>query len=118
MNKTQPRSPAKGRSSHACETAPAVPAAERRLTDEMIAELSLRTFDVLSEHGETLARLEHGHYLVMDSTQGVLVPTDGKVEGSILFGLVLGGLAGRFERQGDEMALITRVGRFKLRKLC
>ncbi|MBX6653774.1 hypothetical protein ISF12_11005 [Pseudomonas aeruginosa] len=118
MNKTLKRKATPWSYSKHCETAPAVSAEDRQLTDEMKVELSVQTFDVLSEHGEALARLEQGRYHIMDRTQGVFVRTDGKVEGTILFESRLGGLTGRFERQGDEMVLITRVGRFKLRKLC
>lgn len=81
-----------------------------------IGELSSRVFNVYDDKGNAIARLEHGAYLSMDQAVGRFVPTDGKVEGSLLAGLVLGGRAGQFEARGRKIFLVTERGEFEVRR--
>lgn len=81
-----------------------------------IDELSNRVFDVYDDKGNAIARLEHGAYLSMDIAIGRFVPTDGKVEGDLLAGLVLGGRAGQFVARGRKIFLITECGEFEVRR--
>lgn len=81
-----------------------------------IENLSEMIFDVYDEKGNNIARLEHGAYLSMDIAVGRFVPTDGKVEGDLLAGLVLGGRAGQFIARDRKIFLITERGEFEVRK--
>lgn len=81
-----------------------------------IDEIPNGIFDVYDGNGSAIARLEFGAYLSMDAAVGRFVPTDGKVEGVLLKGLILEGIAGRFVSSDSQIFLVTEIGQFEIRK--
>ncbi len=81
-----------------------------------ISELPSGVFDVYDGNGKAIARLDFGAYLSRDIAVGRFVPTDGKVEGDLLRGLILGGNAGRFVSTETQIFLVTECGQFEVRR--
>ncbi|MFJ5240706.1 hypothetical protein ACIP86_28945 [Pseudomonas neuropathica] len=81
-----------------------------------IDEIPNGIFDVYDGNGSVIARLEFGAYLSMDAAVRRFVPTNGKVEGDLLKGLIIEGIAGRFVSSDDQIFLITEIDQFEIRK--
>lgn len=82
----------------------------------IIDEIPNGVFSVYDGDGSEIARLEFGSYFSMDAAVRRFVPTDGKVEGDLLRGLILEGIAGRFVSSKNQVFLVTEVGQFEIRR--
>ncbi|MEE4916243.1 hypothetical protein V2K41_18385 [Pseudomonas alliivorans] len=81
-----------------------------------IDEIPNGIFDIYDGNGSAVARLEFGAYFSMDAAVRRFVPTNGKVEGDLLRGLILEGTAGRFVSSDNQIFLVTEIGQFEIRR--
>lgn len=81
-----------------------------------IDEIPNGIFDIYDGNGSAVARLEFGAYFSMDAAVRRFVPTNGKVEGDLLRGLILEGTAGRFVSSDNKIFLVTEIGQFEIRR--
>ena len=81
-----------------------------------IDEIPNGVFSVYDGNGIEIARLEFGAYFSKDAAVRRFVPTDGKVEGDLLKGLILEGIAGRFVSSENKIFLFTEIGQFEIRR--
>ena len=81
-----------------------------------IEEIPNGIFSVYDGNGREIARLEFGAYFSMDAAVRRFVPTNGKVEGDLLRGLILEGIAGRFVSSENQVFLVTEIGQFEIRR--